>query len=105
MVEIKTEILIKARKFLELLTKRGIVVSDAYIFGSYSNNTETELSDIDIAVVSENFDGNILTDIDKFVGLTRKVDNRISVLPLNNESLDSYFVQKEIIGKGYKIFQ
>lgn len=103
MAEIKTDILTKVKIFLDLLSKRGIKVSDAYIFGSYSNNTENELSDIDLAVISDDFDGNMLTDIEKFAGLTRKVDTRISVMPLNNESLDSYFVQKEIIDKGYKI--
>ncbi len=104
MAEIKSEILNIANIFLKLLAERGISVSAAYIYGSYANQTASELSDIDMAIVSDMFDGNILTDIDKFIGLTRKVDNRISVLPLNQESLNSYFVRKEVIQKGYQIY-
>jgi predicted nucleotidyltransferase len=104
MAEIKSEILNKVQAFLKLLAERGISVSAAYIYGSYARNTASELSDIDIAVVSEMFEGNILIDLDKFIGLSRKVDSRISVLPLNEESLDSYFVQKEVIQKGYKVY-
>jgi predicted nucleotidyltransferase len=104
MAEIKPEILKNANIFLKMLTDKGISIDSAYIYGSYATNSYSDLSDIDLAIVSDMFDGNILTDIDKFIGLTRKVDNRISVLPLNKESLDSFFVQKEVIQKGYKIY-
>lgn len=103
MVEIKSEILNHSIQFLKLLEERGIVINSAYIYGSYASDTFNDFSDIDLAIVSEMFEGNILVDVDKFVGLSRQIDNRISVLPLNNDSLDSYFVQKEIIQKGYKI--
>jgi len=103
MAEDQTQIIEIANKFIELVKGRGIVVDSSYLFGSYANNNFDDWSDIDIAIVSESFEGNILIDIEKILGLSRLVDTRISVLPLNNESLDSYFIQKEVIEKGIKI--
>ena len=103
MVEIDSEILEKAANYLELVKGKGIDIISAYIFGSYARNDSNELSDIDIAIVSDSFEGNQVTDFEKIIGLSRKIDSRISPYTLNRESLDSYFVQSEIINKGIKI--
>jgi predicted nucleotidyltransferase len=85
------------------LKSKGFVVNEAYLFGSYVNGIPNEWSDIDLAVVSENFEGNRYLDTGKILGLYRNIDIRLSVLPLSPDSLDSYFIQKEVIGKGIKI--
>ncbi|MBM2814138.1 MAG: putative nucleotidyltransferase [Ignavibacteria bacterium] len=103
MAEIKSEIIEKVRKYLELVESRGIKVDSAYIFGSYSTGKYDEWSDIDLAIISESFSGKLLIDIEKILGLARKVDSRISALPMNFESLNSPFLQSEVLGKGYRV--
>ncbi|OGU10290.1 MAG: hypothetical protein A2X61_15175 [Ignavibacteria bacterium GWB2_35_12] len=104
MAEIKPEILEKALEYLEQVKERNIDIISAYIYGSFARNDNNELSDIDLAIVSNSFEGNILIDIEKILGISRKVDSRISVLPLNEESLDGFFIQSEVIEKGIRIY-
>ena len=47
----------KAKSFIDLLKKNGIDVSEAYLFGSVRSGVADEDSDIDIAVVSRDFEG------------------------------------------------
>ena len=44
-------------RFLAELTKNGIIVEQAVLFGSYAQGTFNEWSDIDLAVVSSKFEG------------------------------------------------
>ncbi len=44
-------------RFLAELTKKGISVEQAVLFGSYAQGTFNEWSDIDLAVVSKKFEG------------------------------------------------
>jgi len=54
MAEIDAVVMKNARLFLEKLRNKGIIISKAYIFGSYANGKADKWSDIDIAVVSPN---------------------------------------------------
>ncbi|MCL5991613.1 MAG: nucleotidyltransferase domain-containing protein [Bacteroidetes bacterium] len=103
MAPIKTEILNIVKTYINLLEDTGFPVKEAYLYGSYSHGVEDEWSDIDLAVVSDNFEGNRFKDKEKIRGLYRKVDYRLSILPLNKSSLDSFFIQSEIINKGIRI--
>ncbi len=103
MAKINSEILKIINDYLILLNQNGFKVISAYLYGSYVNKSHDEWSDIDLALVSENFEGNRFLDKEKIRGLYRKIDSRLSVLPLNPESLNSFFVQSEVINKGIKI--
>lgn len=46
------------KKYLDILTKEGIFISKAYIYGSHAKGTATEESDIDLMLVSPLFDEN-----------------------------------------------
>ena len=65
------------RKYVTLLNTEGISVYKAYLFGSYSTNTATEFSDIDVMIVSTSLE----EPDDKVTGkawkLTRKIDSKI----------------------------
>jgi uncharacterized protein len=71
------EVIEKVRRFLSLLQSSGISVSKAYLFGSYNTGKASLHSDIDVMVVSPEFD----TRNDEMTGrawsLTMKVDSRI----------------------------
>lgn len=103
MAEIQPEILDIAKRYINILEDNGFPIKEAYLYGSYVLGNYNEWSDIDLAVVSDKFEGTRFLDKEKIRGLYRQVDLRLSVLPLNNESLDSYFIQKEVIEKGIKI--
>jgi predicted nucleotidyltransferase len=71
------EVLELLRKYVALLNTEGISVYKAYLFGSYSTNTATEFSDIDVMIVSNSLE----EPDDKVTGkawkLTRKIDSKI----------------------------
>lgn len=62
MVEIKPEIIQLIKRFLKELDNSNINIKKAILFGSYAKGKEDEWSDIDIALVSEDFTGNRFDD-------------------------------------------
>lgn len=103
MAKIRIDIKSIMENYLILLKQKGIGVNEAYLYGSYANGEPDEWSDIDVAIVSEQFDGNRFMDSEKIAGLFREVDIRLSILPLNQQSKSSFFIQKEVIEKGIRI--
>jgi predicted nucleotidyltransferase len=74
------------------------------LFGSYAKGTENEDSDIDIAVISNDFK-NIIQDGADLIGYTWKIDTRIEPHPIRTEDYENIatpFVQ-EIINTGIKV--
>ena len=68
MVEISNEIRDKISNYIQKLQKANIEIYEVYLFGSYSQGKEYELSDIDLAIISPKFDGNRLLDREKLLG-------------------------------------
>ncbi|WP_243348854.1 nucleotidyltransferase domain-containing protein [Parabacteroides sp. FAFU027] len=73
----KFEVIKQLKQYILLLSAEGIVVNSAYMFGSYSNDTASDDSDIDLLIVSDNNseDNDLL--IGKIWRLTRKVNSKI----------------------------
>ena len=74
------------------------------LFGSYAKGTESEDSDIDIAIVSADFD-DIYDCMAILMGMTWDIDARIEPHPIKKKDFDEvsdYFV-KEIIDTGIKV--
>lgn len=103
MAKKQNKVLNIAKKYVKLLNNQGFDIISAYLFGSYANNKQHEWSDIDLAVISDKFEGVRFNDKEKLRGIYRKVDDRLSILPLNPDSLDDMFIQSEVIRKGIKI--
>lgn len=53
--------------FAHDVQKEGVRLEKAILFGSYAKNTATKYSDIDIALVSNDFEGLLLKDLDLFI--------------------------------------
>ncbi len=96
MAEIDAVVMKNAQLFLEKLRNNGIIVSKAYIFGSYVNGKADKWSDIDIAVVSPNIGKDRFEERVKLTKLAISVDDRLEPLPFNDETFsdDDPFVQK-----------
>lgn len=104
MAEVQNRIEKKIHQFVFELKKIGINVEKVILFGSYAKGTYNEWSDIDLAVVSNDFKGIRLIDKENMVSAISAVDYDISPLPYRPEDFteDDLFV-KEIIQTGIRI--
>ena len=91
------------KKFIEEIKKK-YNVSAIILFGSYAKGTENEDSDIDIAVISEDFD-DIYDCMAILMGMTWDIDARIEPHPItvkDYKNATTPFIQ-EIIDTGIKV--
>ena len=100
----RTEKIVK--RYLRELGKNGIRVSEAVIFGSFALGRNRPDSDIDVAVISEDFTGDRFRDRRKIVPLRRKIDGRIEPIPFRPEDFnDGGMLAEEIKKTGIVVFK
>ena len=89
-------------KFIEEIKKQYNVTA-IILFGSYAKGTENEDSDIDIAVISDDFE-DIYDCMAVLMGMTWDIDARIEPHPIKIKDFEegNPFVQ-EIIDTGIKV--
>ena len=90
-------------KFISLVSDE-FPLNSVYLFGSYANGTAKEYSDVDLAVVSDKFEGSRFFDKQKLNKYILKTSIDLEVHPYKTEDFteDDPFV-KEIIQTGLKI--
>ena len=90
--------------YLASLKENNIPIKQAILFGSYARGNYHEWSDIDLALVSDIFEGNRIDDRGKIRRITLRVSSDIEVLPYPPEDFnsDDPFV-KEIMETGIRI--
>lgn len=90
--------------FINELDKESISLESFYLFGSYAKDTHNEYSDIDIAVVSNDFTGVRYYDNIRLSKPAIKSSDFIETHPFRPEDFteDNPFV-KEILETGIKI--
>ena len=76
----QSEVIELLKNYIRILNAEGISVVKAYLFGSYSNNTATEASDIDVMIVSDRYDERDDIASGKTWSLTRKISTKIEPL-------------------------
>lgn len=104
MAQIPTAIKKTILDYLKELEDNNFPIDEAILFGSYAKGTNTEWSDIDIAVISSAFEGNRFWDKQKIRQIKAKVDYSISPLPFRPEDFDeSDLFVKEILETGIRI--
>lgn len=100
---INSEIMESIQKYIKKISEH-YKIEAIILFGSYAKGTENEASDIDIAIVSSDFN-DIIEDGAKLIGLTWKIDTRIEPHPITTddfEKISNPFV-KEIVNTGIKV--
>lgn len=92
------------KKYIHTLEEKHIHIQRAVLFGSYADGRANEWSDIDIALVSDSFDGDRFDDRGKIRKITLSVSSDISPLPFRPEDFitENPFV-REILEKGIRI--
>lgn len=73
------------KQYIDLVKQNKIEVEKVYIFGSFARGTATEDSDIDIAIISDDFKGDRFLDRRLLVPLRRQIDWRIEPMPYRKE--------------------
>jgi predicted nucleotidyltransferase len=73
----RSEVIELLKKYVLLLNSEGISVSKAFLFGSYSTDSASDSSDIDVMIVSNKYDENDDLAIGKIWKLTRKISTKI----------------------------
>lgn len=69
------------QEYLAALSAHHIPVQHVFLFGSYARGNYTEWSDIDLAVVSDSFEGRRCEDRKKIRPITLSGSSLIEVLP------------------------
>ena len=98
--------ILKAKELAEELRRNKINVLGIFLFGSFADKSKTdfEWSDIDIAIISNDFTGSRFDDNLFLIPISLKIDPRIETHPFTSEDFDnSPFAKDEILAKGVKI--
>jgi len=85
----KAEVIELLKKYILLLNSNGMSVYKAFLFGSYSTNTATETSDIDVMIVSEKYDESDDEAVGKIWKLTRLISTKIEPFLIGKDRYNS----------------
>jgi len=91
-------------KFIGLVSNE-FPLKSVYLFGSYANGNAKDYSDVDLAIVSDKFEGSRFFDKQKLNKYILKTSIDLEVHPFKTEDFtdDDPFV-KEIIETGQKLY-
>jgi len=104
MAEVPARIEEILKRYFEILRQNKIPIKNAFLFGSYAKGNYNEWSDIDIALVSDIFEGNRINDRKKIRKLTLSISSSLEVLPFNSNDFNNENpFAKEIIETGIKL--
>ena len=100
---IDNKIMKSIKKYIEKISQY-YKIEAIILFGSYAKGTENEDSDIDIAIISSDFN-DIIEDGAKLIGMTWKIDTRIEPHPITIEDykmVSNPFI-REVVDTGIKV--
>src|SRR5574341_420952 len=93
-----------AEEFVRQLNANNLLILQAFVFGSYAKGQQSEWSDIDLALISDQFEGDMFNDRRKLSPFGIKIDTDIETHPFRPEDFtpDNPFVE-EILETGIRI--
>ncbi|MGV8828729.1 MAG: nucleotidyltransferase domain-containing protein [Breznakibacter sp.] len=89
----KREAISKVTQYSALL-KQYIEFDKIYLFGSYAKNNYREDSDIDVAIVVKQMDGDFFTINPLLWKLRRQIDDRIEPILIESDFDDAGFISE-----------
>ncbi|WP_045222679.1 nucleotidyltransferase domain-containing protein [Desulfonatronum thioautotrophicum] len=96
----------RVAQYVRFLKDHGVNVSQAYLFGSHVRGSAHEWSDIDVALVTDRFQGDSIDFKFFLTRLTRKIDPDIEPHPyLEADFNTSHPLPREILRTGVLIDQ
>lgn len=104
MANISNEIQRIIAQYLALLKDHGFQIQDAILFGSCASGNANQWSDIDLALVSSEFEGIRLIGKNKIHKITISVSSDLEVLPFHPKDFTpSNPLVKEILDTGVRV--
>lgn len=104
MVKIPAKIRAIIENYISVLRDNNIPIKNAYLFGSYAKGNNNEWSDIDIALISDSFEGIRIKDKDKIRRIALSVSSNLEILPFKPDDFSSDNpLAKEIMGTGIRL--
>lgn len=104
MAQVDTVVLNTVRLYIEKLTRSGLHISKAYIFGSYAKGRADRWSDIDVAIVSPQISDDRFEERIKLMELAIPIDDRLEPLPFSVHSfVDDDPLVREIKKEGIQL--
>ena len=90
--------------YLVSLKDHGFQIQDAILFGSYAHGNANQWSDIDLALVSREFEGIRFLDKNKIRKITISISSDLEILPFNPKDFTpSDPLVKEILDTGIRV--
>ncbi len=91
-------------ELIRQLNANDLPISQAYIFGSYAKGLQTRWSDIDVALISDRFEGDFFNDRSKVIPYVVNIETDIEAHPFRPEDFGAGnpFVE-EILRTGVRI--
>ena len=104
MAQISSEIKGIIKRYIEELEKNNIHIQQAVLFGSYARGTYQKWSDIDLALISDAFEGSRIPDRGKIRHITLSVSSSLEPIPFRPEDFtpNDPFV-REILEQGIEM--
>ena len=105
MDKVPSNIILLIRKLIEEAENNKIHILKAFLFGSYANGTFNEFSDIDLALISEDFEGIRFNDNMKLMRSILNISSDFETHPFRPSDFtpDNPFVA-EILKKGIRVY-
>ena len=98
------EVLEVVTRFLEEVEGSGLHLASAYLYGSHAEGATRLDSDIDVALISGDFSGDLLEDHRKIVDALLRSDSRIEPVRFRLEQFcDEHPLAWEIKTKGKRL--
>lgn len=90
--------------YIDLLRRQNIRVLKVYLFGSYARGEADRWSDIDLAIITDSFIGDIIDFKFLLTRLARRIDSDIEPHPyLVSEFDENHPMAQEIIRHGEQV--
>lgn len=77
----------EVQRYIQILIKNKITPQKVILFGSFAKNRYRKYSDIDLAVISNQFGHDPIEDMMRLSKLTLTVSDRIEAIPLTEEDM------------------
>ena len=90
-VHLRRSIQERVNQFIHVLRKRGIKVSQVILFGSHAKGKANAESDLDIAIISEQFGEDPTEEMMLLRKLALTVDSHIEPIPLSPQDLKDHY--------------
>lgn len=99
----RNTVILLIKKFIAELSSRNIIVTAAYLFGSYAWGSPDEWSDIDVAVITSEFQGDSFDFRYFLTKIAKDIDIDLEPHPFLEKEFDLHPFFRKITSQGLKI--